>query len=107
LGWLPVFVGGEKFKETVFGYNLPKITRNLMAISSVGMILCAILSLLILPKAPKEIGILKKFSILLQWVLLPITLIAFGSIPALDAQTRLLLGKYMGFWTTEKYRKNE
>jgi hypothetical protein len=71
------------------------------------MILCAILSLLILPKAPKKIGILKKLSIFLQWALLPITLIVFGSIPALDAQTRLLLGKYMGFWTTEKYRKNE
>jgi len=107
LGWLPVFVGGEKFKETVFGYNLPKVTRNLMAISTFGMIVCAILSLLILPKAPKEIGILKKSSIFLQWVLLPVTLIVFGSIPALDAQTRLLLGKYMGFWTTEKYRKNE
>jgi cellulose synthase/poly-beta-1,6-N-acetylglucosamine synthase-like glycosyltransferase len=107
LGWLPAIIGGGKFKETVFGYGLPKITRNLMAISSSGMILCAILSLLILPKIPGKIGILKKLSIFLQWLLLPITLILFGSIPALDAQTRLLLGKYLGFWTTEKFRKDE
>jgi cellulose synthase/poly-beta-1,6-N-acetylglucosamine synthase-like glycosyltransferase len=113
LGWLPVIIGGEKFKvgnkpeSIIFGYNLPKTTRNLMTISALGMMVCGILSLLLLPKAPKKIGILKRLSIFLQWLLLPITLIVFGSIPALDAQTRLLLGKYMGFWTTEKFRKNE
>jgi O-antigen/teichoic acid export membrane protein len=78
-----------------------------MAISTFGIIVCAILSFLILPEAPKEISKLKRFSIFLQWILLPVTLIVFGSIPALDAQTRLLFGKYMEFWTTEKYRKNE
>jgi hypothetical protein len=112
LGWLPVIIGSGKFKvenkleSMIFGYNLPKTTRNLMTISMFGVILCAILSFLILPKAPKNIGVLKKLSILLQWLLLPVTLIGFGSFPALDAQTRLLLGKYLGFWTTEKFRKN-
>jgi cellulose synthase/poly-beta-1,6-N-acetylglucosamine synthase-like glycosyltransferase len=107
LGWLPVIVGKEKIKGMLFGYKLPKTARNLMAISTFGMILCAILSLLILPPVPKKNKFFKKFSIFLQWILLPITLIVFGSIPALDAQTRLMLGKYLGFWTTEKFRKNE
>jgi hypothetical protein len=41
----------------------------------------------------------------LQWILTPINLIFFGSVPALDAQTRLLFKKYMGFWVTPKHRK--
>jgi hypothetical protein len=112
LGWLPVIVGSGKLKieekpETLlFGYSLPKTVRNLMTIATFGMVICAILSLLLLPPLPRGSNFLKKIGIVLQWFLLPVTLIVFGSIPALDAQTRLLLGKYMGFWTTEKIRKN-
>jgi cellulose synthase/poly-beta-1,6-N-acetylglucosamine synthase-like glycosyltransferase len=105
LGWLPVIVGGEKIQQTIFGYYLPKITRNLMILATLGILINATLSLLLLPKLTKEINFWKKLSIFFQWMFLPLTLIFFGSIPALDAQTRLALGKYLNFWSTEKFRK--
>ena len=104
LGWLPLVLGGEKFNITLLSYNLPRITRNIMTIAMLGMFISSTISLLILPPRPKEAGKLKSLSLILQWLLLPFTLIFFGGIPALDAQTRLGLGKYLGFWTTEKIR---
>lgn len=102
LGWLPLFLGGEGFNVTLLSYNLPRVTRNLMTLSMIGVLTSAVISFLLLPPKPKKFGKLKNLSLLLQWMLLPFTLIFFGSIPCLDAQTRLMLGKYLGFWVTEK-----
>jgi cellulose synthase/poly-beta-1,6-N-acetylglucosamine synthase-like glycosyltransferase len=105
LGWLPIFLGGPSFNVSLFSYNLPRLTRNLMSFAMFGVFISGALNFLILPKKPKGVSNLKYLSFFFQWLLLPITLIIFGSIPALDAQLRLLLGKYLGFWPTEKVRK--
>ena len=80
-----------------------------MTISMVGMFISAVLSTMLLPPVPKEMKwywrIIKKSTVFLQWIFLPLTLIFFGSLPALDAQIRLMFGQYMGFWVTEKVRK--
>ncbi|MBI4281226.1 hypothetical protein HY625_00210, partial [Candidatus Uhrbacteria bacterium] len=68
----------------------------------VGIFLSAFLSLLLLPRHPQYRHPFRFAVMLLQWVLLPVTLILFGAIPAIDAQTRLLLGKRLGFIVTEK-----
>lgn len=105
LGWLPIFLGGNKFNFTVLSFNLPMLTSRILTVSLIGMMVSAILSAMLLPPVPKNVSRLKKITIFLQWIFLPITLIVFGSIPALDAQIRLMLGKHMGFWVTEKVRK--
>jgi len=109
LGWLPISLGGAKFNFTILSFNLPILTSKIMTVSMVGMFVSAILSTLLLPPIPKDvkwhIRIIKKSTIFIQWIFLPITLILFGSFPALDAQIRLMFGRYMGFWVTEKIRK--
>ena len=104
LGWLPVIIGGEKFKATVLSFNLPKLTSNIMTFAAVGMVFSALANLIFLPPMPKGTKKIKKLSMIFQWVFTPISLICFGSIPALDAQIKLLIGKYLDFFVTPKER---
>jgi len=105
IGWMPMILGGDRFNVTVLSSNLPVVSRTLMSVAMIGMVFSAIISSLLLPKRPKNYGFLKSFTMILQWMILPVSIIFFGSIPGLEAQTRLMLGKYMGFWVTPKVRK--
>ena len=105
LGWLPIFLGGEAFNQTLFSYNLPRVTRVILTIAMVGIVSSAYLSIVLLPPRPPSFGKWKYVFMVLQWFLVPVTLIIFGAFPAIEATTRLMLGKYMGFWVTEKHRK--
>lgn len=103
LGWLPIWLGGDQFTFSVLSFNLPEITRTILMFASVGIATSAILSITLLP--PKPEGFRRRHYILyvLQWIFLPVTLIVFGAFPAIEAQTRLMFGKYMGFWFTPKF----
>ncbi len=105
LGWLPLAWGGEAFNVSLLSYNLPRMTANIMTLAMIGMFSSAITSMLLLPPRPPYYSRWKNLSMIFQWLLLPITLIVFGTFPSLDAQARLILGKRLGFWVTEKKRK--
>lgn len=106
LGWLPVLIGEGHFGHSILAYNLPHITRWIVTLSMIGVASSAVLSLILLPKKPGGLNTWDYIVFLLQWVLMPITLIIFGAFPGLEAQTRLMLGgKYrLGFWVTPKGR---
>ncbi|RLC40381.1 MAG: hypothetical protein DRH33_00290 [Candidatus Nealsonbacteria bacterium] len=106
LGWLPLVLGKGEFNLTLFSYNLPRVTASIMLFANIGMIVGAATNILFLPPPPKKVSYLKKISMVSQWLLLPLTLIVFGALPALDAQLRLMLGKYLEFWNTPKIRHN-
>lgn len=106
LGWLPLIFGGDEFNQSVLAHNLPFFTRYLMTLAMMGLIVSMSLSFLLMPPKPERYSRWKYLSMLLQWVLVPITAPLLGSLPAIDSQTRILLGKYFGeFWVTEKMRK--
>jgi cellulose synthase/poly-beta-1,6-N-acetylglucosamine synthase-like glycosyltransferase len=105
LGWLPLILGGTEFNASILSYNLPRVTRDLMTIAMLGLIFSAFVSKRLLPPRPAKYRFSKNFWMIFQWVLVPFTIPIFGAIPGLDAQTRLMLGKYMGFWVTPKHRK--
>lgn len=105
LGWLPVVLGGDRFNVSILSYNLPFLTRNLMILSMLGLVLTAVIFISFLPPQPEKRGRFSKVYMALQWILIPFTILIFGAIPGLDAQTRLMFGKYLGFWVTPKHRK--
>jgi len=105
LGWLPLFLGGDNFNRTMISYNLPRLTRILMSMATIGLFLSAFYTLKLLPLRPIKYKSRKYIWMILQWILVPIVTIIFGSIPALISQTRLMFGKYMGFWVTPKEKK--
>lgn len=102
LGWLPLVVGGREFNALVLSYNLP-----IMTLSMVGLIVSALISFQFLPPHPKQkkVTAWQLLFLFAQWFLIPINIIIFGAIPGLEAQTRLMFGKYMGFWVTPKHRR--
>jgi len=106
LGWLPVIIGGPEFNESVLAHNLPYLTRYLMNMALIGLVVSMFLSLMLLPPRPAKYSRKRYVYMFLQWVLVPITAPILGAMPAVDSQTRILLGKYFGeFWVTEKVRK--
>ncbi len=105
LGWLPLILGGVQFSHTLISYNLPKVISRVMTFSMAGLILSVYLSFLILPPKPPNYGKFRYVIFAFGWLLFPVMMLFFTAIPALDAQTRLMFGKYMGFWVTEKIRK--
>lgn len=104
IGWMPVLIGGDHFYASVLSGNLPIVTRTLMTFAMIGLFFSAIISTLLLPKKPKKYSISKNLIMFSQWIILPFSIVIFGAFPALEAQTRLMLGKYMGFWVTPKKR---
>jgi hypothetical protein len=104
VGWMPLLLGGDKFHATVLSTNLPFVTRTLMMIAMLGLVVSAVVSTLLLPKRPKGTPFVANIIMVGQWLVLPFSIIIFGAIPALESQTRLMLGKYLGFWVTPKSR---
>jgi len=102
--WFP-FIFNPEFSSEVLGFNLPIFAKYLLMLTWIGIIVSATIATLTLPPKPKSHSFLKYIEIIAQWILIPISAVFFGAIPAIDAQTRLLLGKYLGFWVTPKEAK--
>ena len=104
LGRLPFWVSREAPGASLLYYQTPVILQWLMRLSMVGLLVSVFLMIFLLPPKPQTAPSHKKFFLLLQWAILPVTLVLFGALPAIDAQTRLMFGRYLGFNVTEKKR---
>ncbi len=103
-GWLP-FLTNPHFTSTIIGFNAPRMARIILGLAWIGLIVSVFITFKLIPPKPDHHHRLKTVEMVIMWLLSPIAAIFFGSIPAIDAQTRLLLGKQLGFWVTPKIQK--
>jgi len=104
VGWLPAILAGRRLTESIFYYSAPRITGIIFTLASVGLLICIVLSLLLLPKRKVKHNILRRIGHAFEWLLVPPIMVFLSAIPALDAQTRLMFARYMEFWVTIKKR---
>lgn len=107
LGWLPIFFGGADFHQTFLSYSLPFMARAIMSIAMSGLLISTFLSLVLLPPRPENQKRWRYVGITMQWALVPVIATFLSALPALDAETRLALGRDLNFNVMEKARKNE
>jgi hypothetical protein len=86
--------------------NTPHTLEWLMRLAMVGAFVSVFASLAIMPPRPAHKPARYGIVMLLQWLLVPVTFVVFGAFPAIDAQTRLMLGKYLGFNVTAKRKSS-
>jgi len=104
LGQLPLWMASDEIRQSALFFNTPHLLKWLMTIALLGMIMSAIFCIPLLPKRPKSHPRHVYLIMLLQWILLPVTMIVVSAIPAIDAVTRLMRGKYLGFNVSQKKR---
>ncbi len=104
LGRLPLWVAGGEVRQSALFFNTPYVLEVLMTLAMVGLFVSAAMSLLILPPRPDDCGRHRYLVMILQWLLLPVSLVCFSAIPCIDAVTHLMFGKYLGFNVSAKKR---
>ena len=99
--WIPTLVN-PVFRQTALGYNLPKISRAILTTCLLSLLIMIIIDLALRPKKPKDYSFWSNLTYYLQWIMMPVASLFMSVLPGLDAQTRLMLGKRLEYWVTEK-----
>ncbi|MFH1791309.1 MAG: glycosyltransferase family 2 protein [Candidatus Omnitrophota bacterium] len=108
IGWLPVIFASRAIRHEVIYYSIPRITGTIFNLATLSLVISIILSLCLLPRDDKMRNpLLKRIGFAVQWIFIPFIAFFLSAIPALDAQTRLMLGKRMEFWVAEKKREHK
>lgn len=90
------------FKRTVMGFLLPKLASAILTISSFLLLFVLYFDHKMREKMKVKTRLRNLPLLFVQWYFLPLVSFVFASLPALEAHTRLLLGKKIEYKVTEK-----
>lgn len=101
-GWVPLLINNEAARN-IAAHQLPEVVSGVQRFALLGLFITIFLAFKMLPPRPERYKRHRSIWMLLQWALMPVVAIAYGSLSSLTAQTLLFLGKYLDkFDVTEK-----
>ena len=101
-GWAPLVLNSEAARS-VAAHQLPDTVSLIQQVAMVGILISIFVSFKLLPPRPDRYKRSRNILMVLQWLLMPVIAIVYSSMASYNAQTRLLLGKYLDkFDVTEK-----
>jgi hypothetical protein len=98
---LPVALN-QTFALTLFGQQLPIYAAWILTGAVASLLVLIFIEDQLAPPRPPEWGMVMRVVSWVQWICLPVVGVIFTNLPALDAQTRLLTGRYLEYRVTEK-----
>lgn len=102
--WIPILMN-KSFQDTVLGHNIATFSSLMLRFAWLALISNIWILLILIPPKPIKYGKHKYLEMIAQWILSPVVAVFLASLPALESQTRLMLGKRLEFWITPKTRQ--
>ena len=101
-GWVPLIINPEASRN-IAAHSLPTVISYIQQVAMIGLFITILLMLKMLPPRPARYKRHRTVLMVLQWVLMPVTSICYSAAASLNAQTHLMLGKYLDkFDVTDK-----
>lgn len=101
-GWVPLLINPESARS-IAAHQLPQVISVFQQFAMIGLVITVFLAFKMLPPRPERYKRHRTLGMLLQWVLMPITAIAYSALSAFYSQTLLFFGRYLDkFDVTEK-----
>ncbi len=100
--WAPLFFATDA-SRSLTAHALPNLASRLQTVAILGLFVSVFLTMKMLPPRPARYKRRRTIMMVLQWALMPVTSILYGSSAAIYAQFRLLTGRYLDkFDVTDK-----
>ena len=90
------------FKRTVLGFLLPQLSSLILTLSTLALLFYIYLDIKLRKKLALKTQLRNLPLLLVQWYMLPVVSFILSSLPALEAHTRIILGKKLKYKVTEK-----
>lgn len=101
-GWVPLLINSQASRD-IAAHQLPEVISGIQQVAMIGLFITIFLGFKMLPPRPARYKRRRSLGMILQWFLMPFTAIIYSASSAYNAQTHLLLGKYLeNFDVTEK-----